>query len=32
SNDSRYWGFVPSENLIGRATFRFWPLDRIGLI
>jgi signal peptidase I len=32
SNDSRYWGFVPSKNLIGRATFRFWPIDRIGLI
>ena len=32
SNDSRYWGFVPSENLIGRATFRFWPLNRIGLL
>jgi signal peptidase I len=32
SNDSRYWGFVPNENIIGRATFRFWPVNRIGLI
>ncbi|HLO86508.1 MAG TPA: signal peptidase I [Nostocaceae cyanobacterium] len=32
SNDSRYWGFLPQENIIGRATFRFWPLDRFGLI
>ncbi|AFZ59530.1 signal peptidase I [Anabaena cylindrica FACHB-243] len=32
SNDSRYWGFLPQKNLIGRATFRFWPFDRIGLI
>lgn len=32
SNDSRYWGFLPKENIIGRATFRFWPLDRFGLI
>jgi signal peptidase I len=32
SNDSRYWGFVPRQKVIGRATFRFWPLNRIGLI
>ena len=30
SYDSRYWGFVPLENLIGRAAVRFWPLDRLG--
>lgn len=32
SNDSRYWGFLPKENIIGRAVFRFWPLDRLGII
>lgn len=32
SNDSRYWGFLPRQNIIGRAAFRFWPLDRIGFI
>lgn len=32
SNDSRYWGFLPRKNIIGRATFRFWPLDRFGFI
>jgi signal peptidase I len=30
SNDSRYWGFLPKKNMIGKATFRFWPPDRIG--
>jgi signal peptidase I len=32
SNDSRYWGFLPRKNLIGHAAFRFWPLNRLGLI
>jgi len=32
SYDSHYWGFVPKENLIGRAVVRFWPVDRIGEI
>ncbi|MEM7556613.1 MAG: signal peptidase I [Cyanobacteria bacterium P01_A01_bin.84] len=30
SNDSRYWGSLPEENIIGRAVFRFFPLNRIG--
>ncbi len=30
SYDSHYWGFVPKENLIGRAMVRFWPLNRVG--
>lgn len=32
SNDSHIWGFLPEENVIGRAVFRFWPLSRFGPI
>jgi signal peptidase I len=32
SFDSHFWGYVPRENIIGRAAFRFWPLGRIGEI
>lgn len=32
SADSRYFGPVPQENLIGIAGLRYWPLNRIGLL
>jgi signal peptidase I len=32
SHDSRFWGFVPKDYLRGPAFFRYWPLNRIGLI
>lgn len=32
SNDSHVWGFLPEGNVIGRAVFRFFPLERVGKI
>lgn len=29
SHDSRYWGFVPHENIVGKAVFIFWPFNRV---
>lgn len=26
SSDSRIWGFVPKQNIVGRAAFVYWPL------
>jgi signal peptidase I len=30
SNDSRYWGPVPRDWIIGKAIVTYWPLNRIG--
>ncbi len=32
SNDSRNWGFVPRDNIYGKAIFRYWPVTRLGTI
>jgi signal peptidase I len=32
SRDSRSFGAVPSDQIIGRALFRYWPLDQIGIL
>lgn len=30
SYDSRCWGVVPRDNIIGRAVLRFWPVNHLG--
>lgn len=30
SYDSHSWGFVPKDNIIGKAIVRFWPPKRVG--
>ncbi len=32
SNDSRSFGMIPFEDIIGRAWIRYWPLEQLGLI
>ena len=32
SNDSRDWGFVPAENVIGRAWVSYWPPENFHIL
>jgi len=32
SLDSRYWGFVPRENIVGRPLIIYWSMRRLGRI
>ncbi|MEG6615316.1 signal peptidase I [Peptococcaceae bacterium 1198_IL3148] len=31
SEDSRYWGFLPEDLIVGKAVFIYWPLDRLSI-
>jgi len=32
SSDSHSWGFVPHENIVGRAMVVYWPLDNFQIL
>jgi signal peptidase I len=32
SSDSRYWGPVPKDKIVGRPVLRLWPLNEIGVL
>jgi len=32
SEDSRFWGALPRENIVGKAMVIYWPFSRAGLV
>ncbi|MBI2011855.1 signal peptidase I [Candidatus Daviesbacteria bacterium] len=32
SSDSRQWGFIGRDEIIGKALIRYWPINYVGLI
>ncbi len=32
SDDSRFWGCVPAESVIGRVAFCYWPPEHMGIV
>jgi signal peptidase I len=31
SRDSRFFGPIPTDSIMGHAIFRYWPLNQLGL-
>lgn len=32
SSDSREWGPIPKENIVGKAWIKYWPLNKMGVV
>jgi signal peptidase I len=32
SSDSHLWGFIPKEDVVGKALLIYWPLDQFTLL
>ena len=32
SSDSHSWGFVPTDDIVGKAIVIYWPLDELKII
>lgn len=32
SADSRQWGMVPKKDIIGKVFFRYWPVNKFGIV
>lgn len=32
SSDSHLWGYVPADDIVGRAILIYWPMDQISLL
>ena len=32
SDDSRHWGVVPRENLVGKVQAKYWPIERFTVL